>query len=111
VDKQAHRDHIKKAELSENPDFEKLELWVEIQKQVKILREELESEDKTSSRVQSSISTNTNTNTNTFELSSRPRVGMESLMRYRDELDALLHGRRAVLTPSERSIAAVTGQF
>tara|TARA_R110002003_G_scaffold242_5_gene17266 strand:- start:3803 stop:5437 length:1635 start_codon:yes stop_codon:yes gene_type:complete len=103
VDKQARRDHVHKANFSENPDFDNLELWVEMQKQVKILREEME--DKRTSN------SNCSRNTNTFDLPSRPRVGTESLTRYRDELDALLHGRRTQLTPSERSIAAVTGQF
>ncbi|CBX94673.1 hypothetical protein IAQ61_009357 [Plenodomus lingam] len=53
-------------------DLEKLELWIEIQKQVKILREEM---DEKVDRVAS--------------VDSR-----SSLLQYRDELDAVLHGRR-----------------
>ncbi|KAF2027011.1 P-loop containing nucleoside triphosphate hydrolase protein [Setomelanomma holmii] len=68
----------------EDPVFEKLELWVEIQKQVKILKEEMDEK----------------RSTDNFSKS--------------DELDALLHGRHSELkelSASARSIAVATGQF
>lgn len=55
----------------EDPDVDKLELWVEMQKQVKILKDEMEDTDTIAGT----------------QLPSR------SATRYRDELDVLLHGR------------------
>lgn len=56
----------------EDTDLDKLELWIEIQKQVKILREEMEEE---------------------RNAANRPITGSYNATRYRDELDVLLHGR------------------
>lgn len=63
----------------EDPDLDKLELWVEIQKQVKILKEEMDEKRSYPEK----------------ELPSRPRAGVNTLTKYRDELDVLLHGRRS----------------
>jgi transitional endoplasmic reticulum ATPase len=60
----------------EDPDFEHLELWVELQKQVKILKDEMD-EKKESGEGPSRATTG--------EIPSRPRVGVESMTRYRDE--------------------------
>lgn len=76
---------------SEDPDVDKLELWVEIQKQVKILKDEMDENER---RVMST-SPSTSISTVATSLPIRPRAGMDSLNRYRDELDVLLHGRRS----------------
>jgi AAA+ superfamily predicted ATPase len=65
---------------SEDPDIKHLELWVEMQKQVKILKDEME-EKKLSERMES--------------LLQRPSraVNNDNPTRHRDELDAMLHER------------------
>jgi transitional endoplasmic reticulum ATPase len=69
-----------------DPDVEKLELWIEMQKQVKILRDEIDDTDDAQKKgKESSLKEEKN-------LPSRPRAGVDTLTRYRDELDALLHG-------------------
>ncbi|KAH8726924.1 P-loop containing nucleoside triphosphate hydrolase protein [Phaeosphaeriaceae sp. PMI808] len=68
----------------EDPDLEHLELWIEIQKQVKILKDEME-EKRIADEVQSRSKVG-------VEMPSRSRVGVEGLTRYKDELDVLLHG-------------------
>lgn len=75
VDKQARRDRMRS---DEGDELDKLELWVEMQKQVKILKDEMDEKD-----------------VKAVELPVRPRAGVGSLNRYRDELDVLLHGGRA----------------
>jgi transitional endoplasmic reticulum ATPase len=65
-------------------DVEKLELWVEIQKQVKILKDEMEEKAKAEQTIHTSAAVQ--------PLPFRPRDG-QNLSRYRDELDVLLHGR------------------
>jgi transitional endoplasmic reticulum ATPase len=75
----------------EDPDLDRLELWVEMQKQVKILKEEME--EKARTVVHPALSSSSQQS-----LPSRPNkvVDVERLTNYRDELDALLHGRRSV---------------
>jgi hypothetical protein len=68
-------------------DVEKLELWVEIQKQVKILRDEMEEKARTEELQQGRSAPAA-----VEPLPFRPRDG-QNLSRYRDELDVLLHGR------------------
>ncbi|KAH7402880.1 ATP-dependent Zn protease [Pyrenochaeta sp. MPI-SDFR-AT-0127] len=65
-----------------NPDVERLELWVEIQKQVKILREEMEGEAEKSAPKFADWFGNV--------VDDKER----SPSKFRDELDAVLHGRR-----------------
>ncbi|KAL5114967.1 hypothetical protein ACEQ8H_007140 [Pleosporales sp. CAS-2024a] len=62
-----------------DPDLDRLELWVELQKQVKNLREEMDDE-------------RDSAGTEALPITSRPGRGARS--KYRDELDALLHGNR-----------------
>jgi transitional endoplasmic reticulum ATPase len=60
-----------------DPDFDKLELWVEMKKQVKILKDEMEEKKHKSD----------------WELPSRPKVAHPPhSTQFRDELDAILHG-------------------
>ncbi|KAF1834203.1 ATP-dependent Zn protease [Decorospora gaudefroyi] len=67
-------DHV--TSVSE-PDVEKLELWIEMKRQVKILREEMEEKKRKSD----------------WELPSRPKVSAApNPTNFRDELDAILHG-------------------
>jgi transitional endoplasmic reticulum ATPase len=80
VDKQA-RCERNYGPSSGDDDIDKLELWVEMKKQVKILKEEMDEKSRTS--------------TLSMNLPIRPRVGVDSLTRYRDELDVLLHGRHS----------------
>jgi transitional endoplasmic reticulum ATPase len=68
-------------------DVDKLELWVEIQKQVKILKDEMEEKARTEELQQGR-----STPAAVESLPFRPRDG-QNLSRYRDELDVLLHGR------------------
>jgi transitional endoplasmic reticulum ATPase len=65
-------------ETSESdPDLDKLELWVEMKKQVKILKEEMEEKKRNSD----------------CELPSRPKIAHPpNSTQFRDELDAILHG-------------------
>jgi transitional endoplasmic reticulum ATPase len=63
----------------EDPDLDHLELWVEMKKQVKILKEEMDEKRHEDT---------------TEVLPVRSRVCGGSMTRYRDELDVLLHGRR-----------------
>ena len=67
--------------VNEDPDVKHLDLWIEIQKQVKILRDEME-EKKLSECME--------------KLLQRPSRGAnnENSTRHRDELDAMLHERR-----------------
>lgn len=70
------------------PDIEKLELWIEIQKQVKILKEEMKEKSETNRITRQPTS-------QTYELPHRPVTGAaQHPTSYRDELDAVLHGRR-----------------
>jgi hypothetical protein len=59
-------------------DLDKLELWVEMKKQVKILREEMDEKKRKGD----------------WELPSRPKVAdlRPNPTQFRDELDAILHG-------------------
>jgi transitional endoplasmic reticulum ATPase len=67
-------------------DVDKLELWVEIQKQVKILKDEMdEKEKKAEGESIPAVVSET--------MPFRPRGEGQNLTRYRDELDVLLHGR------------------
>lgn len=84
VDKQARRERVYKEAGGGDEDLDHLELWVEMQKQVKILKEEMDEKDK-GQRI--------TTVSSTLSLPLRPRVGVGSLTRYRDELDVLLHGK------------------
>ena len=60
-----------------DPDLDKLELWVEMKKQVKILKEEMEEKKHKTD----------------WELPSRPKVAYPPhSTQFRDELDAILHG-------------------
>ena len=72
----------------QEPDVEKLELWIEIQKQVKILREEMEEEN--------------------LSRSSKPIMpphpserGMKPL-KFGNEVDVALHGGKRILSSYER---------
>ena len=84
VDKQAKLDRMYNGG-GDDTDVDKLELWVEMQKQVKILKDEMDEKDRRGTSTSASITS----------LPIRPRAGLDSLNRYRDELDVLLHGRRA----------------
>ncbi|OAK94509.1 P-loop containing nucleoside triphosphate hydrolase protein [Phaeosphaeriaceae sp. SRC1lsM3a] len=78
-------------------DIEHLELWVEIQKQVKILREEMDEKAKRASDI-SDAAGSAHSIQSDVQIPTRQRVGMGMIgsgecTRYRDELDALLGGR------------------
>jgi transitional endoplasmic reticulum ATPase len=92
VDKQA-RCERNYGPSSGDDDVDKLELWVEMKKQVKILKDEMDEKSRAS--------------TLSMNLPIRPRVGVDSLTRYRDELDVLLHGRRS----DHESSMSRPGQF
>jgi hypothetical protein len=82
----------------DDKDVEKLELWVEIQKQVKILKDEMDKnvddDNATKEHAQTNVAVlDYGRGTADVDLPLRPRVGVQSLTRYRDELDVLLHGR------------------
>lgn len=76
-----------------NPDIEKLELWIEIQKQVKILREEMAGKD--DAAVLRHVDW----------LGNKVDDKEKSPSRFRDELDAVLHDRRG------KNPRQYTGQF
>ncbi|USP82354.1 uncharacterized protein yc1106_09628 [Curvularia clavata] len=77
--RRAHLDNPSDTASGSGPDLDKLELWVEMKKQVKILREEMEGEKAK----------------NDWELPSRPKdmyARPSQPTQFRDELDAVLHG-------------------
>lgn len=102
VDRQACIDRLKHQGGGNHPDVDKLELWVEFQKQVKILREEMDEKDQ---KINKGRQRNAETRQKmmerqrfigkqqTLDLPSRPTGSDENTTRYLDELDALLHGR------------------
>ncbi|PSN69901.1 P-loop containing nucleoside triphosphate hydrolase protein [Corynespora cassiicola Philippines] len=71
---QAMVDRFNRQEDAPDPDLDELMLWVEIQKQVKILREEMEEESRGRAAEQ--------------------QAQAQAQHSYQDELDAMLHGRR-----------------
>ncbi|KAH7406317.1 P-loop containing nucleoside triphosphate hydrolase protein [Phaeosphaeria sp. MPI-PUGE-AT-0046c] len=74
-------------------DIEHLELWVEMQKQVKILREEMDQKVKESADV-SAKNVRAPSMQADVQIPTRQRVGMGGeITRYRDELEALLGAR------------------
>lgn len=74
---------------SEDPDVKHLELWIEMQKQVKILRDEME-EKKLSERMEAHFPSQQREPASSEHL---PRPS-QNPNRHRDELDAMLHERR-----------------
>jgi AAA+ superfamily predicted ATPase len=74
---------------SEDPDVERLELWIEMQRQVKILRDEME-EKKLSERMEALFPSQPS-KAPSSEYLPRPS---QNPNRHRDELDAMLHERR-----------------
>jgi transitional endoplasmic reticulum ATPase len=85
----------------DDPDFAHLELWQEMKKQVKILREEMdEKKDEMKDEEGMRVNPNQRLAAERAERAERkrererPEVGVQSLTRYQDELDVLLHARR-----------------
>jgi len=77
VDKEAWRERMMARTTDGDSDINDLELWKEIKKQVKILRDEMEEKSQT------------------MGLPSRSKYGDTAVpTKYRDELDVLLHGTR-----------------
>jgi transitional endoplasmic reticulum ATPase len=89
----------------DDPDFDHLELWVEIQKQVKILKDEMDEKKKNGGGVDDAV----RVRQVETEMPNRPRVGVESLTRYRDELDVLLHARRSEGEHGQEGLGGLEG--
>ena len=73
------RDNLGGSDVEPASEFDKLELWVEIKKQVEILKEEMDEKKHKSD----------------WELTSRPKdmdATRSNSTKFRDELDAILHG-------------------
>lgn len=88
---------------NEDPDIKHLELWIEIQKQVKLLRDELE-EKKLSERMEAMFPSQPS-NTSNAEPRGEPglrglpsREQLELLQRHRDELDATLEPQQRYMS-------------
>jgi transitional endoplasmic reticulum ATPase len=75
--------------LQSDPALDKLELWVEIQKQVKILRAEMEEKARSSMM---DLPSHPAGRYPSYPAHSSVGCSIENPMRYRDELDAILHG-------------------
>lgn len=96
-----------------NPDLDNLPLWIEMQKQVKILREEMDDEaDGMHAAKRRNLSGGTTT-TITSPTPPKTRAGMASkspLSGYRDELDAVLHEKR-YQSEFERLLASMKANY
>ncbi|KAL6703689.1 hypothetical protein ACN47E_009383 [Coniothyrium glycines] len=83
--------------VESDPALEKLELWVEIQKQVKILKDEMDTEQRKVNGfglpIRPAAQTQGPARTLSFTANhDSRRYSADNTTRYRDELDAILHG-------------------
>lgn len=105
--------------VESDPTLDKLDLWVEMQKQVKILREEMEEKQRQStgsalSFQPASQCQDVSRCMPAYTAHDDKRHSMESDTRYRDELDALLHGserRRMFGLPTDAQTHAREQRF
>jgi len=98
---------------SEDPDVKHLVLWIEMQKQVKILRDEME-EKKLSERMEAMFPSRSANGENRNEVGAHSQSAaapLELLKKYRDQLEATMHLQQRHMTDPLEFIEDATKRY